>query len=391
MIFILIKKIRQHRSYARFASTHAHPLDKSDKRRHFCPSCHQKRVVEFGEWLCEEVLKAVPHRHFVLTIPKILRRYFLYDRKLLSDLSRCGWETLKEFFREAVPEEGAVVAIHSFGDFLGWHPHLHVLCTDGCFCGNGMFRVAPLFEPKHLEEIFRHKVFKMLLSKGKITEDLVDMLMKWRHSGFNVFCGSRIQPGSEEAMENLARYIIRASFSQERMTYIPEETKVIYQSKDGKDEKVFDALEWLAAMCSHVPNKGEQMVRYYGFYSNVARGKRKKNDQDELIPSILEPDSSSGEYKRNWARLIQKIYEVDPLTCPKCSGKMKVISVIEDSEIVKKILKHLGLWDQKARPPPKANSPPMAPQYHIDYTDSQLPVSDNHLYVDPQYPDEFPA
>ena len=116
-----------------------------------------------------------------------------------------------------------------------------------------MFRVAPLFELKHLEEIFRHKVFKMLLSKGKITEDLVDMLMKWRHSGFNVFCGSRIQPGHEEAMENLARYIIRASFSQERMTYIPDESKVIYQSKDGKDEKVFDPLEWIAAMCSHVP------------------------------------------------------------------------------------------------------------------------------------------
>jgi hypothetical protein len=57
-------------------------------------------------------------------------------------------------------------------------------------------------------------------------------------------------------MENLARYIIRASFSQERMTpyhvrgrlYIPEESKVSYQSKDGKGEKVFDALEWLAAM-----------------------------------------------------------------------------------------------------------------------------------------------
>jgi len=356
--------------------------------------------VEFGEWLCQEVLKDVPHRHFVFSIPKILRRYFLYDRKLLSDLSRCGWETLKQFFREAIPEEGAVpgavVAIHSFGDFLGWHPHLHVLCTDGCFCGNDMFRVAPLFELKHLEEIFpakdgifdRHKVFKMLLSKGKITEDLVDMLMKWRHSGFNVFCGSRIQPGSEEAMENLARYIIRASFSQERMTYIPDESKVIYRSKDGKDEKVFDPLEWIAAMCSHVPNKGEQMVRYYGFYSNVARGKRKKNEQDELIPSILEPDGSSGEYKRNWARLIQKIYEVDPLTCPKCSGKMKVISVIEDEDVIKKILKHLGLWDQKARPPPKANSPP---EYHIDYTNSQLPVSDNHLYVDPQYPETFSA
>ena len=51
----------------------------------FCPSCHQKRVVEFGEWLCMDVLKKIPHRHFVFSIPKILRRYFLYDRKLLAD------------------------------------------------------------------------------------------------------------------------------------------------------------------------------------------------------------------------------------------------------------------------------------------------------------------
>ena len=151
------------------------------------------------------------------------------------------------------------------------------------------------------------------------------------------------------------------------------------------EEKIFDALEWIAAMCSHVPNKGGQMVRYYGYLSNVSRGKLKKNARDGLIPSILEPDGSSREYRRNWARLIQKIYEVDPLTCPKCALHMRVISVIEDSEIVKKILKHLGLWDQKARPPPKANSPPMTPEYHIDYTDSQLPVSDNYLYVDQVY------
>jgi hypothetical protein len=86
------------------------------------------------------------------------------------------------------------------------------------------------------------------------------MMMGWRHSGFNVYCGPRIQPGEEEAIENLARYIIRASFSQERMTYIPEESKVLYQSKDGKKENMFDALEWLAAMCSHVPNKGESRM-----------------------------------------------------------------------------------------------------------------------------------
>ena len=76
-------------------------------RCHFCPSCHQKRVVEFGEWLCMDILKKVPHRHFVaralshalygISTPEILRRYFLYDRKLFVDLSRCAWESMKVF------------------------------------------------------------------------------------------------------------------------------------------------------------------------------------------------------------------------------------------------------------------------------------------------------
>jgi len=91
------------------------------------------------------------------------------------------------------------------------------------------------------------------LSKGKNTQDLGN-------------------PAS--AGETLAKFIIRAflsslcpidrgGFSQERMTYFPEDSKVVYRSKDGKEEKIFDTLEWLAAMCSHVQNKGEQMVRYY--------------------------------------------------------------------------------------------------------------------------------
>jgi hypothetical protein len=83
---------------------HEYLLAFSCKRRHFCPSCHQKRVVEFGEWLCMDVLKKIPHRHFVFSIPKILRRYFLYDRKLLADLSRCAWESLKIFLRRRFPK-----------------------------------------------------------------------------------------------------------------------------------------------------------------------------------------------------------------------------------------------------------------------------------------------
>jgi hypothetical protein len=212
------------------------------------------------------------------------------------------------------------------------------------------------------------------------------MLLSWLHSGFNVFCGPRIQPGNEDAMENLARYIIRASFSQERMSYVPEDAKVIYQSKDGKEEKIFDALEWLAAMSSHIPDKGEQMVRYYGYYSNVCRGRRQKEDQDGLIPYIIEPQEDSKEYRKNWARLIRKVYVVDPLTCPKCQATMKVVSFIEDKDVIAKILKHLGIWLVIKKPSARANTPPVP--ICLDYSDSQLPPSEYHLYRDPDYPIE---
>ena len=196
---------------------------------------------------------------------------------------------------------------------MAFNPHLHVLISDGCFHENGMFSVSPAIDTGALEKIFRHMVLKMLLAKGKISADVITLMDKWRHTGFNVFCGPRILPWHKKSMENLARYIIRASFSQERMTYHRETGQVGYRSKDGTETKLFDALEWLAAMCSHVPGKGEQMVRYYGHYSNKARGLRKKAQADDQIPYILEPELSPKEFRKNWARLIQKIYKVDPL------------------------------------------------------------------------------
>ena len=115
------------------------------------------------------------------------------------------------------------------------------------------------------------------------------------------------------------------------------------------------------------------------------------------MPYILRPEESSKAYHKNWARLIQKIYEVDLFTCPRCHEPMRVISFIEDQNLIKKILKHLGLWEKKPRPPPKAAGLPKSPEHHIDYSrrgvdscgseaTSQLPVSDMWLYVDPEYP-----
>ena len=105
----------------------------------------------------------------------------------------------------------------------------------------------------------------MHLAKEKITRGLIAILSSWRHFGLHVFCGNRISLNDETAMENLARYIIGASFSQEPMQVPGSGGKVVYTSKacpgrrsgDSRTSKVSPAMEWLFAMCSHIPNRGE--------------------------------------------------------------------------------------------------------------------------------------
>ena len=109
-----------------------------------------------------------------------------------------------------------------------------MLVTDGCFYGEGAFRVNPAPNPKDLEDLFRYEVFKMLKAEDKINDAVIENMMQWHHSGFNVYCGEAIWPHNEEGLENLARYIIRASFSQEGMTYIPA-----HQSSDGTAKVVY--------------------------------------------------------------------------------------------------------------------------------------------------------
>lgn len=193
----------------------------------------------------------------------------------------------------------------------------------------------------------------MLKAEGKISDAVIENMLSWHHSGFNVYCGPTIWPSNDKGLEDLARYIIRACFSQERMTYIPSNAgscggaKVIYRSKDGKTSKIFGALDWLAQLVSHIPNRYEQMVRYYGYYSNKSRGMRKKAGMDDQVPALVESGISSAAFRENWARLIQKIYQVDPLLCPKCQGEMRIISFIEYDQLIRKILTHLGLWETR--------------------------------------------
>ncbi len=73
-----------------------------------------------------------------------------------------------------------------------------------------------------------------------------------------------------------------------------------------------------------------------------------------------------------WAMLIKAVFEVDPLKCPKCGGTMKIISFIEEGDVIRKILKHCNLWKDPPRPPPSkiaASVPDAEPYYDFSFVE----------------------
>jgi hypothetical protein len=117
----------------------------------------------------------------------------------------------------------------------------------------------------------------------------VRKILSWRHTGFNVHSQVRAQTKSEA--ERVGKYMIRPLLSLKRLFFDERAGKVRYQhSRHGSQEESMDYLEFIARVTSHIPDKGQVMIRYYGLYSNAHRGKMRKAGADPFYPSIIEDD-----------------------------------------------------------------------------------------------------
>ena len=263
--------------------------------------------------------------------------------------------------------------------------------SDGVFtpdlsaCGHaqagGTFIALPTLAVEPFLKLWEHKVFKLLLDEGLITHETVEQMRSWQHSGFSVDKSVLIKAEDRDALERLVQYIARCPFSLDRILKITPTGHVVYKAEHdscrrfpepasgdlrsgvSRNFQVFDPLDFLAEVTQHIPNKGEHTIRYYGWYSNKSRGMRAKLAATaKNIETVVEADEEEDTPFRKtcrsrWAALIKKVYEVDPLKCPKCSGRMRIISFIEakdQMDVIEKILKHCKLWVEPVeRAPPK--------------------------------------
>ena len=360
----------------------------SCKQRGICPSCAQKRTLLTGLHVAEDICRPVPHRQFVWTLPKRLRLFFRFHRGLLQRLPPLAWETILETYRailgpDALP--GGVLAIQTFGSLIHFHPHLHGLITDGAFMPDGRFLPLPVnltHEP--FLRLWEQKVFRLLLEEGLIEPALIKQMRSWRHSGFNVDRSVRLAAGDTGGLERLAQYMARSPFSLARLVRITPDGNVLYKAdKDrcqrypepgdeslfggvARNYQVFTPRDFLAEITQHIPNQGEHLIRYYGCYSNKARGMQARQAQAPQAGQTAcelssdSPPAPDRLARRRWAMLIKRIYHADPLLCPECGGTMKIIAFIEARQdgVIRKILEHCGLWHD---PPPRAPPKPARP------------------------------
>ena len=311
------------------ACAHEYLLAFSCKCRYFCPSCHAKRLARWSLWLDQTLLAPVPHRQVVLTLPKRLRAYCLYRRPLLGDLARVAARTVTAAVRATTGESdlqvGIVASLQTHGSLANWHPHLHLVVTDGGFRADGTFVRWPGW-PSHdtvpLTEAFRRAVLRLFVRRGLFDEDQAQGMLQWPHSGFHVHAGVGV-PGDDRAFAlRLARYCARNPVALERMTYDAEVEQVTYRSDKAEGPTAgtatVDPLEFLARLVTHIPEPGQVMQRYYGWYASRTRGARRRQASDaaEAPVAIVEPvDWSRRAARFRWAELLRRIFEVDPLTC----------------------------------------------------------------------------
>ncbi len=337
-------------------------LKEACKTWYLCPSCHQKRILLFSEHMANDVLLRLPLRQYVWCIPKAIRIYFRNDKSLFADISKIIFSIINEYYNEASEtplKTGAIISYQSFGDMMRPNSHFHTIILEGGIDNDGSFHSIPIKNTSNLTELFRRRVISYFVKKKLLNEKFARNLLSWKHSGFSVDNSILITAQDQKARTGLSQYIARHPVSLNKIIYIPEKAQVLYKTKYndyfGENIQLFTATDFIAELTMHIPRKHKHLIRYYGIYSSRSRGKARKDGsldkfgwgaRSEEEPK-KEPEEnpvetlSEKKSKQTWARLIKKVFEVDPLICPKCGSEMAVLAIITNPEEIQKILTHL--------------------------------------------------
>ena len=315
----------------------------SCRNRH-CPYCQGHKRAQWIKDRQEEVLE-VPYFHVVFTIPHELNRLSIVNPRLIySTLFKAAWATLVGFAQN--PEYlsarlGMIALLHTWGQNLQLHPHLHCIVPAGgvAECGKwiksknkGTF----LFPVKEMSRVFRAKfVAELRKSKEPINQKLFDDLFKKQ---WVVFAKKPFK-NTFSVIEYLGRYSHKVAISDYRIASIDHKKSTVtfklknYKKNGRKEHQTLSQNEFIRRFALHILPKGFTRIRHYGILSGTWKKKHLKKLQQKLAKKVSTP-------------LVEKtVHRI----CPSCK-KGNLITVLRfknarppPMKIIKRLIKNFRL------------------------------------------------
>ena len=300
-------------------------------RNRHCPKCNGLKRLQ---WVEARKAEAMPggYAHIVFTLPQDLNDLCReYPHSMYNLLFQTAWETMETFAADRKylgASTGMVAVLHTWGQNLLLHPHIHCLVPMGGLSRQGKWKQARskgkfLFPVKAMSKTFRGKFTDGLYYLDqkdyiKLTQP-IDLEQKYLHPLYRrkwVVFAKRPVAGSQKAIEYIGRYVHRIAIANSRIREVTDK-KVIFSWVDYRHSKTgnmqLNGVEFLRRFVEHILPKGFVKIRHYGILSN-----RLKNQTLEMAYRCEEQQRPEKLPAMPWFELIEMIYGKDPLLCPKC-------------------------------------------------------------------------
>jgi hypothetical protein len=332
----------------------------SCRNRH-CPSCQQKDKLQWLDKRMQELLP-VGYYHLVFTLPHELNPLCLQNKKVIYNLLfKAASQTMLELCRDVKhlgADTGLVTVLHTWGQNMMEHPHLHCIMPAG---GLSFDREYWVHTDKQDDFFIYYKVISRKF-RGKF----LDLLQKAFDKGELVFSGKyheltaakrftkftwqlkekewvvNIQKpfgNPQKVLEYLSRYIFRIAITDRRIIEV-KDGKVLFSWKDyrrGHFRKMrLDVDEFIRRFLLHVLPTGFFKVRYYGIFSsryrkeNLQTAKKRLREQQDIHRQEAIEDGCPAFEKQDtvWNEILKRIQDHQKPNCPKCKkGRLRFAGI----------------------------------------------------------------
>lgn len=265
----------------------------SCRNRH-CPKCQGKNREDWILARTTELLP-VPYFHVVFTLPETINSLAIHQPKIVYDtLFEASWETLQSFGKAKGMQMGMIAVLHTWGQQLSLHPHLHCIVPGGGVDKNGQWQNSRtdgkfLFAVKTLSKVFRAKYCEKIKTKLPIKYEQIRPEL-WQKPW--VVFAKKPFGSSKSVVEYLGRYTHKIAISNHRIKNIDAQNVTFdykdYRQSGVKKQMTLTHQEFIRRFSLHILPKRFVKIRHYGFLSSTWKRQKLKLLQEKLQVKVLE-------------------------------------------------------------------------------------------------------